>query len=103
MGLGTTAARGSAITLGGQWVKFLIQFTSIAVLARVLSPDDFGKMAMVMAVVGAATVIGDFGLSLASVQASEISENQRSNLFWINTAIGLLLTVLVFALSLIHI
>ncbi|ARE33005.1 lipopolysaccharide biosynthesis protein [Rhodococcus qingshengii] len=97
MGLGTTAARGSAITLGGQWVKFLIQFTSIAVLARVLSPDDFGKMAMVMAVVGAATVIGDFGLSLASVQASEISENQRSNLFWINTAIGLLLTVLVFA------
>ncbi|MGC0365727.1 PST family polysaccharide transporter [Rhodococcus sp. 27YEA15] len=97
MGLGTAAARGSAVTLGGQWVKFVIQFASIAVLARILSPDDFGKMAMVMAVAGAATVVGDFGLSLASIQAKTITMQQRSNLFWINSAIGVILTAITFA------
>ncbi|WP_241384821.1 lipopolysaccharide biosynthesis protein [Rhodococcus sp. CH91] len=96
MNLGKVAARGTMISLGGQWTKFLIQVASIMILARVLTPTDFGVMAMILAIVGAATVIGDFGLSLAAIQAKELRESQRINLFWINAAIGAVLSVIVF-------
>jgi PST family polysaccharide transporter len=39
-----------------------------------------------------AEVVRDFGLASAAVQARTLSEEQRSNLFWANTAIGSVLT-----------
>ncbi|WP_135849753.1 lipopolysaccharide biosynthesis protein [Serinibacter arcticus] len=89
MNLATAAARGGAATLLGQLVRLVIQFASVTILARLISPADFGSYAMVFAVVGVASVLADFGLSMASIQAREISFAQRSNLFWTNTAIGL--------------
>src|ERR1051325_1632191 len=49
---------------------------------------------MVTAVVGILNMFKDFGLSAASVQCSDITEDQLSALFWINILIGALLTVL---------
>ena len=88
---GGRAARGARVTLGGQAVKFALQLTSTVVLARLLSPQDFGLFAMVLAVTGFAALLGDFGLSNAAVQAEKISAAQRSNLFWISTSVGGLL------------
>ncbi|RDI26793.1 PST family polysaccharide transporter [Rhodococcus sp. AG1013] len=91
--LGAVAARGAAVTLAGQAVKFGIQFGGIIVLARLLSPEAFGLVAMVTAVVGVGEVLRDFGLSSAAVQAKSLTPGQRSNLFWINSAIGAALSV----------
>lgn len=85
---GGRAARGARVTLGGQAIKFALQLTSTVVLARLLSPEDFGLFAMVLAVTGFAALLGDFGLSNAAVQAERISAEQRSNLFWISTSVG---------------
>lgn len=82
--------------LGGQWLRFAIQLGSMAALARLLEPGDFGVVSMVMAIAGIATLIGDFGLSMASIQSKELSNTQRSNLFWINAALGALLGGVVF-------
>jgi len=95
--LGPAAARGALVTMGGQACKILLQFGGIVVLARLLSPGDYGLLAMVTAIVGVGEVLRDFGLSAATVQARSVSPQQRSNLFWINSAIGLLLAVTVFA------
>lgn len=95
--LGRLAARGALITMGGQGCKILLQFGGIIILARLLSPGDYGLLAMVIAVVGIGEVLRDFGLSSAAIQASSVSAAQRSNLFWINSAIGLALAVAVFA------
>jgi len=97
--LGGAAARGSAVTLVGQLVRFLIQFASVAVLARLLAPADFGLFSMVMALVGIATLLGDFGLGMASVQAPQLDRRQASNLFWVNTACGMVLAAAVFAIA----
>lgn len=94
--LGPAAARGALVTMGGQACKILLQFGGIVVLARLLSPGDYGLLAMVTAIVGIGEVLRDFGLSSATVQARSVSPQQRSNLFWINSAIGLLLAVTVF-------
>ncbi|MGS0683814.1 lipopolysaccharide biosynthesis protein [Nakamurella sp. GG22] len=91
--LGERSARGAAVTMAGQSVKFTVQLLSVVVLARLLTPHDYGLMAMVFVVVSAAEVIRDFGLSSAAVQAKHLSEAQRDNLFWINVTVGLLLSV----------
>ncbi|BAL23287.1 lipopolysaccharide biosynthesis protein [Azoarcus sp. KH32C] len=95
--LGRMAARGAVVMMGGQACKILLQFGGIVVLARLLSPADYGLLAMVTAIVGIGEVLRDFGLSSAAVQARSVSPQQRSNLFWINGAIGLLLALVVFA------
>ena len=83
-------ARGVGATLLGQALRFMIQMTGLAVLARILTPVDYGQLAMIMSVVGIAGILGDFGLSLAAIQSKFLTDAERSNLFWLNSLIGLL-------------
>lgn len=96
---GRTAGRGAAVLLGGQWIKYLIQMASLVILARILTPGDYGLLTMVTAIIGAAAVIGDFGLSLAAIRAPLLSQEQKSNLFWINTSIGFITGLVIVALA----
>jgi PST family polysaccharide transporter len=97
--LGGLAARGAAVTLGGQALRIIIQLLGILVLARLLAPADYGLLAMVMALIGIGEVFRDFGLSSAAVQVKNLSRKQKDNLFWINAAIGVALGVIVFVLA----
>ncbi|SDV04360.1 polysaccharide transporter, PST family [Microlunatus sagamiharensis] len=94
--LGRRAARGALVTVGAQGVKIVLQVLGVVVLARLLSPGDYGLVAMVTAIIGVAEIFRDFGLSSAAVQAKTLSKAQRDNLFWINTGAGGFLTVVVF-------
>lgn len=94
--LGASAGRGAAVTFLAQLFRVGLQFVGIVVLARILTPNDYGLVAMVTAVIGVAEVFRDFGLSMAAVQSKALSKQQRNNLFWLNTLIGAILTVLVF-------
>lgn len=95
-GFGRRAVRGATITVVGQVGRVLVQTLSVVVLARLLSPNDYGLFAMVMAVAGIAEIFRDFGLSQAAVQAKTLSDGQRDVLFWINSGIGAVLAALVF-------
>lgn len=96
-GLGARAARGGAVTMAGQVVRIGIQVLSVVLLARLLDPHDYGLLAMVLAVIGVGEILRDFGLSSAAIQAPELSRGQRTNLFWINTALGAVLALAVLA------
>lgn len=67
--LGSRAAGGAAVTMAGQLAKMVVQFGGIVLLARLLTPYDYGLMAMVTAIVGMAEILRDFGLSSAAIQA----------------------------------
>lgn len=97
--LAGSAARGAAITVLGQLLRLLIQLVSLVVLARLLSPRDFGLVAMVMAIVGVGEIIRDVGLSNASIQARLLTTQQRSNLFWLSSILGLLIGLIIAGLS----
>ena len=86
--LGRAATQGVGLTLASQGIRFLVQVVSLVVLARLLSPTDFGLVAMVTAILGVAETIRDFGLSSAAIQARTLSDAERTNLFWANIAIG---------------
>jgi len=75
--------------LGAQWARFCIQMTSTVVLARLLTPQDFGLIAMVTAITGFVMMFKDMGLSMATVQKAEINHDQISTLFWINVTLSI--------------
>ena len=97
--LARSAFSGASATLIWQLVRVCLLGASIVVLARLLSPEDFGLVAMVTVVVGLGELLRDFGLSIAAIQAKTLSAAEKSNLFWLNTVVGALLTGLVFAAS----
>jgi O-antigen/teichoic acid export membrane protein len=88
---------GAFVTIIGQGAQFLLNLISIMVLARLLTPRDFGLFAMVTAVIGYLRVFKDAGLSTATVQREGITQAQVSNLFWINVALSGAITLLLAA------
>lgn len=97
--LAAAAARGGAATVAAQVARIGLQLASVVVLARLLTPGQFGLVAMVTAVIGVAELLRDFGLSVASVQAKDVSRAERGNLFWANTALGTACAVVAAALT----
>lgn len=86
-------------TTVGTLVKTFLQIAQVAVLARILEPEDYGLMAMVTVVLGFASLFSDFGVNSAFVQRRDVSDSQRSSLFWFNVIVSFCLMVLVVALS----
>jgi PST family polysaccharide transporter len=93
------SARGGVVTVAAQSAKFLLQMLSTMVLARVLSPKDFGLIAMVTAITGFVAVFKDCGLSEATVQRLKITHAQVSNLFWVNLLLSICVTLFIAALA----
>lgn len=87
------AVSGGFVTVGAQAAKFLLNFITAAVLARLLSPKEFGLVGMVLGVTSLVGIFKELGLSIATVQREKITQQQVSNLFWINVAVSGLLAV----------
>jgi PST family polysaccharide transporter len=64
-----------------------------AILARLLTPSDFGLIAMVLVFSNFAAIFSGFGLQSAIVQKKEVSDEALSSIFWINVGLGALLTL----------
>ena len=97
--LKTRALRGGAITMATQATNLVLTLGSTAILARLLTPNDYGLIAMITVVVGFMAVFKDFGLSMATIQRAEITQSQVSTLFWLNAALGLFLMLLAVSLA----
>lgn len=95
--LGRRAVRGAAATGVSQLVRLVLQVSSVVVLARLLTPRDYGLVAMVLAVIGLAEFLRDFGLGAAAVRAENLTRRQRDNLFWLNAALGTAFALLTIA------
>lgn len=80
-------------------VRALLQLAQVAVLARLLAPEDYGLMAMVAVVLGFAAAFADLGVNSAYVQRQDVTPEQRSSLFWLNVVMGGGLTLLVLSCS----
>src|SRR5262245_20859062 len=78
---------------------FVLQTGSTMVLARLLSPEDFGVQGMVFAMTGFLNLFRDAGLGVASVQREVLTHEQTSTLFWINVAVGALLALVAVAIA----
>ncbi len=93
------SVRGGAVTMAAQGAKFFLRMGSTVVLARLLTPADYGLIAMVAVVTNFVMMFKDMGLSMATVQKADIDHAQISTLFWINVFISLIIMLVMAALA----
>ena len=97
--LGSRTARGGLVTIVSHGLKFALSILATAILARLLTPQDYGLIGMVVVFTGFVAMFKDMGLSLATVQRAEITFEQISTLFWINVTISIAITLLMMLLA----
>src|SRR5258708_15696411 len=90
---------GGAVTISAQAAKFGLSLASTVILAHLLTPRDFGLVAMVTVVTGYLAVFRHAGLSIPTVQREHITDAQVSNLFWINLGVSALCALILAALA----
>jgi O-antigen/teichoic acid export membrane protein len=97
-GLRRSAVRGVGVSIVGQAGSFAVMIGSVVILARLLTPADFGIVTMVTTFSLLFCSFGMNGFTELITQREELTHSFASNLFWIELGIGTILTV-VFASS----
>ncbi len=89
------AVRGAVLTSGASLAALALQFVQLAVLARLLSPSEFGLAALVTVVVTMAQAYADLGMSGAIVHRQDAGAEQLSSVYWLSAAAGAVIALLV--------
>src|SRR3954471_23175901 len=87
------AVQSAGVTIFSGGVGLVIQVIATVVLARLLTPNDFGVVTMVTTFSLLLVNFGLNGMTEAVIQREEITHELVSTLFWINLAAGVLLTI----------
>ena len=95
--LGRRAVTGGVIAVAGQVVQTGIALVSIIFMARLLTPADFGLVAMAATVTVFVGMFTDLGLSAATVQREDLDQDTVSALFYVNLAMGVAVMLAAFA------
>lgn len=76
-----------------------IQFGISIALARLLSPDEFGTIALLLLFTGIASALADGGFSAAIIQRHDISYADETTVFWLNLGMGAVMALALLAAS----
>jgi O-antigen/teichoic acid export membrane protein len=91
--------RGVTWKLAGQVAVQLLRLATVAVLARFLTPADYGTAAVAIALAAFAFQVADMGIGSALVQTESAPQEVRSTAFWAAIGCGFGLFLLMTALS----
>jgi O-antigen/teichoic acid export membrane protein len=97
--LALRAARGGVVTVVSQGLKFFVGMGATIVLARLLTPQDYGLVGMVGVIAGFISIFKDLGLASATIQKAEVNEAQINTLFWVNIVFSTAIMILTAALA----
>jgi len=93
------------VLTGTKWVALtnifrqILQLISLFILARLLTPDDFGLFAILMIFVGFMQMFTDMGTGAALIQIKNPSEKLLSSVFFFNIFVGLALCLILISIS----
>ncbi|MDX6769393.1 MAG: MOP flippase family protein [Elusimicrobiota bacterium] len=87
-------ASGVLWSVAGQAGRQSALLVTQVLLARILTPRDFGLVATVLIFSNFAVIVAEQGFGAALIQRREIEERHRSSIFWVNAALGAGLTAL---------
>jgi len=90
-GIGQIAIQGGLKMFLSQGIKLVVQIASIVVLARLVTPEDFGLVAFLTSIFAFVGLFSEFGLTMAIVQKEQIQDKDLNTLFRISAGIGMLL------------
>lgn len=96
---GKQIAKGAAWLIGFKLLDKSIGLISTLVLVRVLTPSDFGLVAMAMAVVALLELMGAFGFDAALIQRQDTERSHFDTAWTFNVIFGVSIAMLLVALA----
>jgi len=96
MNIAKDAVKGIKWASVSQLGRQIIQYTTTIILAALLTPSDFGLMAMAIIIIGFLEIFKDLGTAAAIIQNQNLSEESLSSIFWVNVGFGLVVAFIVF-------
>lgn len=90
-----SVASSSVIQMSSQVLNFGISI----LIARVLSPEEFGVVAIALVFVALAQTLSDLGLSSSLIQKTDVSDDETFSCLCINLLIGLIMALMLFLFS----
>lgn len=97
--VGELAARGSIWATGSNLAGRLIAFVTTMVMARLLSPADFGVVAIGLICIGLLDAFRNLGVGEALIYRQRDGDTDSNTAFWIAVGVGLCLCLLALAVS----
>jgi len=87
--LDRSLVRGVSWTAGVKGATLVLSWVSTVIVARILSPADYGLVAMATVYIGLTTMITDFGIGSAIIALRECSDDVASQLHVLSALIGI--------------
>ena len=97
--LGNRTAIGSAMLVGARLIARLIDLVTMLVLARLLSPSDFGRVAIALSVVSIAEAALEMPVNQALVRLSTVTQTHYNTAFTISLLRGFALTIILLIIA----
>lgn len=86
-------------SVSGRLSTYVVQFSSLAICARLFSPEEFGIIASIQVFVIFFQMLADVGIGPAIINEDKFTTNQRDGIFSVTTIIGFFLALLFFFFS----
>jgi len=96
MKLASLAVKGLKWSSISRFGRQLIQYVTTLILAFLLSPEDFGLIAIAFIIIGFLDIFKDLGTSSALIYIDNPSRNLLSSVFWVNVFFGIAISTLIF-------
>jgi O-antigen/teichoic acid export membrane protein len=80
---------GIAWTGGTKWATQILSWAATLIVARILSPSDYGLMGMAAVYLGLVTLVNEFGLTAAILRHRELTEEQIARIGGFSVVVGL--------------
>lgn len=97
--LAKTAVKGTIWSAVGKFGVMAIQFMIYVVLARLLTPADFGAIGMLMIFITVSQAFADGGFGSALVQKKDTDQTDYSTVFFWSVGIGIVIFLILYCLS----
>lgn len=99
MDLKRSTIRGVVWNSIGNVISQVLRLLTVVVMARLLTPGDYGIYGILMVFVGFFAVLANMGVSQAVIWLDQPSQRMLSSIFWLNLAVGLSLYAILYALA----
>ena len=92
-------AVGAAWMMGTRWVIRIAGLVSTLVLARLLTPEDFGLVALAASIIAVLDVASDFGFNYALIHFQDAGRQEYDTAWTLNVCRGIVIALIMAAVS----
>ncbi|WP_429885852.1 lipopolysaccharide biosynthesis protein [Geoalkalibacter halelectricus] len=97
--LGKRSVRSSFVTLASSGSNFFLTMLSTMVLARLITPADFGLFAMVSMFTSFLSIFKNLGLGMATIRKPVLTHGEVTNVFWVNNFVSAALALIIIVMA----